>query len=94
MFSPLFVEIANHVLVMEGTVLFNLFSFAKSYTIQNKLLSFHVIYFIILRFILEMDKLKLGYFGDCSITCLISGGKRKLHCTYKDGKERVIIYND
>ncbi len=37
-----------------------------------------------------MDKLKLGYFGDCSITCLISGGKRKLHCTYKDGKERVL----
>jgi hypothetical protein len=39
-----------------------------------------------------MDKLKLGYFGDCSITCLISGGKRKLHCTYKDGKERVLYY--
>ena len=40
-----------------------------------------------------MDKLKLGYFGDCSITCLISGGKRKLHCTYKDGTERVIYNN-
>ena len=38
-----------------------------------------------------MDKLKIGYFGDCSITCLISGGKRKIHCTYKDGSERVIF---
>ncbi len=36
-----------------------------------------------------MDKIKKQYFGDCSITCLVSGGRRKVHCTYTDGTERV-----